>query len=325
LEPADVTFDKIETFEINYDKLYPLLCECRLYKSEKELELLRFINKISSEAHIHVMKQVKNCTRERDLEAEFLYYISRNYGCRYLSYTCICCSGPNGSILHYGHSAEPNRRKFFKTDMLLLDMGAEYFGYDSDITCSFPVSGKFTEDQKKIYNAVLTTQKLLETEIKNGVSWKYLQDLCLNSIASELIKIGLINQLGKSVDELVQIGIPQLFMPHYFGHVMGLDTHDVNTTTKQTSLLETNMVITNEPGIYFMQPLLLPAFDDPLYSQYLNKEKIMCYINFGGIRLEDDVIVLENGCENMTIVPRSIEEIEKNMEENVVQFCKSCN
>lgn len=318
----ETQFDGIEQFALDESTLYPLLCECRMQKSEKELNLLRFVNQISSEAHIYVMKQTKYCNRERDLESEFLYYISRKYGCRYVSYTCVCCSGINGAILHYGHAGEPNRRTFFRSDMLLLDMGAEYFGYDSDITCSFPVNGKFTQEQKDIYNAVLNTQKRIEAEIKSGAKWSNLQKICLQSIAYELINIGLVYQLGKTLDELIDLGIPQLFMPHKFGHLLGLDTHDVYTVEKNTEL-KTNMVITNEPGIYFMQTLLTPAFESEK-EQFLNKTKIDQYAQFGGVRLEDDIIVLENGCENITKVPRTIDEVENVMKKDVILFCEPC-
>lgn len=325
LSTIEAKFNGIEQFTVDNTQLYSRLCECRVIKSEKELDLLRFINKISYEAHIHVMKQAKYCTKESDLEAEFLYYIQRYYGCRYVSYTCICCSGQNGSILHYGHAGAPNDRKFFKSDMLLLDMGAEYYGYDSDITCSFPVNGQFTDEQKKIYNAVLNTQKVIESQIKNGVNWTSLQFICLSSITQELIKIGLINQLDKTIEELVLLGVPNIFMPHYFGHSLGLDTHDVDTSAeKRSSNLRTGMVITNEPGIYFMEDLLNKAFENPDTSKYFNKENIAKFSDFGGVRLEDDIIVLENGCENMTQIPREINEIENIMKMDIVPICQPC-
>ena len=164
---VDTYFDDINDFEINDDVLYSAICECRVIKSQKELDVMKFVAKISSQAHMHVIKKAKQCKRENELEATFLYYINKYYGCRYISYTCICGSGPNSSILHYGHAGAPNNRKILSNDMLLLDMGAEYYGYDSDITCSFPVSGKFTDQQMEIYTAVLHTQKENEKYIHN--------------------------------------------------------------------------------------------------------------------------------------------------------------
>ena len=329
-------FEGIEQFDLNTDVVYGKLCECRVIKTQKELELLRFVNKISSEAHIHVMKQVKFCKQESDLESEFLYYINRFYGCRYLSYTCVCCSGFNGAILHYGHAGAPNDRMFDKTtsEMLLLDMGAEYFGYDSDITCSFPTNGKFTEQQKQIYNIVLASQRAVESSVKAGAKWSDLQSLSKIIIVDGLVAMGMIVPNGKTSEQLVlEDKIADLFMPHSFGHLMGLDVHDVDNVEnpvyfkKDKSILRTGMVITVEPGIYFIEELLLPALEDQQKVSFLNKDLIMQFINFGGVRLEDDVIVLDQGCENITKVPREIDEIEKLINDasyNEITMCKMC-
>jgi Xaa-Pro dipeptidase len=336
----NVTFNNMEVFDVNTDVLYGVLCECRVIKSEKELTLLRFINIISVNAHNYVMTKVKYCQKEKDLEAEFLYHINRVYGCRYVSYTCVCCSGKNSSILHYGHAAAPLDKKLFKSDMLLLDMGAEYYGYDSDITCSYPANGVFTEEQKLVYNAVLDTQRCIELNIKAGISWKTLQTICESVIVEHLINMNLVISNSKSIQELVDLGIGKLFMPHSFGHLLGLDTHDVDSLnpkydtlvknpTPKDKLLQTGMVITNEPGIYFIEELLYPAFEND-FAQYLNKENIMKYMNFGGVRLEDDIIVKENGCENMTILagairsPEDIEEYMRREPENISLLCMEC-
>jgi Xaa-Pro dipeptidase len=223
----EVNFNGIELFKLNQDILYNIVCDCRAIKSEKELNLLRFVNKISVEAHTYVMQQVKNCSKEKDLEAEFLYYIERMYGCRYVSYTCVCCTGSNSAILHYGHAGAPLSNKIKQQDILLLDMGAEYFGYDSDITCSYPASGKFNEKQKLIYQAVLDTQRTVETNIRAGVSWISLQRICEIEIVKHLSKIGIILPHDKTPEQLVDLGLSKIFFPHSFGHYMGLDVHDV--------------------------------------------------------------------------------------------------
>ena len=327
-----VVFDGIEKFNIIDDILYKELCECRVIKTEKELNLLRYVCKISSEAHIEVMKNAKNLTYERELESLFLYYINKNYGCRHISYTCVCCSGHNGAVLHYGHAGAPNDRKINDGEMLLLDMGAEYNNYASDITCSFPFNGKFTEQQKAIYNAVLDSQRTVERNVRAGVTWRELQIISQKVILEHLIKLGLVIQHDQSLDDLViKYNIGNLFMPHGFGHLMGLDVHDVNgylefpenvvinnemrLDQKKTklSILREGMVITVEPGIYFIETLLLPAFDHEEKGKFLNKEEILKYMNFGGVRLEDDVVVLTNSCEVISNVPREIDEVEKIM------------
>lgn len=105
------------------------------------------------------MQECKPGMREYQLEAIFLYHVYRYGGCRHCSYTCICATGGNSSVLHYGHASAPNDRLLQDGDMALLDMGAEYHFYGSDITCSFPVNGTFTNNQKIVYGAVLKAWK----------------------------------------------------------------------------------------------------------------------------------------------------------------------
>jgi Xaa-Pro dipeptidase len=143
-----VHFAGIERFSTDNSALAKELTECRVYKTDREIALMRYLNRVSSEAHVRVMQQAHTVRSEHELEAMFLYETYRYAGCRHMSYTCICCSGHNSAILHYGHAGAPNDKKVQSGDMLLLDMGAEYWGYASDITCSFPVNGKFTPEQK---------------------------------------------------------------------------------------------------------------------------------------------------------------------------------
>lgn len=105
------------------------------------------------------MRAAKAGMMEYELEATFLYEIYRNGGCRHAAYTSICACGPNAAVLHYGHAGAPNDRMLLASDIALLDMGAEYHGYVSDITCSFPVSGRFSDDQRVIYEGVLAAQR----------------------------------------------------------------------------------------------------------------------------------------------------------------------
>jgi Xaa-Pro dipeptidase len=109
---------------------------------------------VASQAHVAVMRSTKVGQMEFELEATFLYEIYKNGGCRRAAYTSICACGPNAAVLHYGHAAAPNDRQIQSNDIALLDMGAEYHNYVSDITCSFPVSGKFTADQRVIFTSL---------------------------------------------------------------------------------------------------------------------------------------------------------------------------
>lgn len=124
---------------------------------------------VSSDAHVQVMRVAKPGMREYELEATFIHHAYRYGGCRHCSYTCICATGPNSSTLHYGHASAPNDRVLQDGDMALLDMGAEYHFYGSDITCSFPINGRFTDPQKMVYNSVLDAQKAVISAMRLGL------------------------------------------------------------------------------------------------------------------------------------------------------------
>lgn len=136
-----------------------------------------------------------------------------------MSYTCICGSGENGSILHYGHAAAPNDKTVHDGDMLLFDMGANYFGYCADITCSFPANGKFTEDQRFIYNAVLAACLAVHDNARPGVNWVDMHKLANRVLLTKLKEGGL---LQGDVDKMMEAGINGVFQPHGLGHLIGM-------------------------------------------------------------------------------------------------------
>ena len=222
-------FDNSELFEannqINKTQLFHALSTGRVTKSNEEIEILRYVNYIASIAHVEVMRIVKEGLYEYDLEAKFLYEIYRQGSCRTAAYTSICACGPNGAVLHYGHSAAPNDRELLSTDMALLDMGAVYHGYCSDITCSSPVSGKFSSQQRAIYECVLAAQTIVMKTAKPGVSWALCHHLAQIEILKGLLSIGLLK--GKTAEELADLGIGGIFFSHGLGHLIGCDTHDV--------------------------------------------------------------------------------------------------
>eukprot|EP01120_Amphizonella_sp_Union-15-10_P016058 TRINITY_DN8360_c0_g1_i2.p1 TRINITY_DN8360_c0_g1~~TRINITY_DN8360_c0_g1_i2.p1 ORF type:complete len:533 (+),score=101.03 TRINITY_DN8360_c0_g1_i2:133-1599(+) len=316
------TFSGIEEFRVDKTAIFPELVECRVHKSPEELKLLKYVNKISSEAHIKVMEMVYPGMKEFEIESTFYHHVYTHGGCRNLSYTCICASGHNGSTLHYGHAGAPNDKTILDGELVLCDMGAEYHCYCSDITRTFPVNGKFTENQKIIYEIVLDAQQAVIDHIKPGVTWPDMHRLAQRIICTGLAKHGF---LKGDIEELINNKVPALFMPHGLGHFLGLDTHDVGgfamgleriqddlsiKCLRTVRVLEENMVLTVEPGIYFIDALLEPALNDPVLSRYLVSDKIREFMKFGGVRLEDNIIVTKDGCENLTTVPKSIAEIE---------------
>ncbi|KAK2703589.1 xaa-Pro dipeptidase-like isoform X2 [Artemia franciscana] len=321
-------FEGIENFNVDKDILFPEMSECRVYKSPLELEIMRYVTKLSSDAHIEVMKTMKPGMMEYQGEATFLAYCYKYGGCRHVGYTCICGSGSSGSILHYGHAGAPNEKPVMDGDMLLFDMGAEYCGYDSDITCSFPANGVFTEKQKVIYNAVLRANRAVIAAVKPGVSWTDMHLLANRVMLEDLKKADIVKG---DVEEMMKCHLAAVFQPHGLGHLIGLDTHDVGgyipgktperpkapglRSLRTARILQAGMCITVEPGCYFNDYSLNKALKDPTLSKYLNQEKIDEYRNFGGVRIEDDIYINENGCEVLSIVPRTIEEIEATMAE----------
>lgn len=318
------TFKGIEKFAQDADILFPIIAECRVIKSAAELEVLRYVARISSDAHKKVMKMPFLKTRHFEYQAEAVFLAHSYYvgGCRHMSYTCICGVGNNSAILHYGHAGAPNNREIKNGDMCLFDMGANYFGYCADITCSFPANGKFTEDQKLVYNAVLAASTAVMETAKEGVNWVDMH-LLANRVMLGKLKEG--NLLKGDVDAMMDAGLNYVFQPHGLGHLIGLDVHDVGgylsyTPPRPTQAgpnrlrfardLKANMYVTVEPGCYFIKPLLEKAYADPNQSKFLVKENLDRFWNFGGVRIEDDVLITETGVENFSIVPRTVEEVE---------------
>lgn len=323
-QPA--SFAGIERFETDGAILHPELVECRVRKSADEIALLRWVNRISSDAHAEVMRRCRPGMMEYQLESWFLHEVYTRGGCRFTAYTCICGCGPHAGILHYGHQGAPNDGPLSEGDIFLNDSGAEYHGYSSDITCSFPVGGRFSDDQRGVYDAVLAANRAVQRAMKPGVSWPDMHRLAERVVAERLLGMGL---LRGTLDDLVLHHVPALFMPHGLGHLIGLDVHDVGGYPEGVERidepgiralrcgrqLEAGMVVTVEPGIYFIDALLDPALRDPQTARFLDAEALARFRGFGGVRIEDDVLVTDTGSENLTTVPREADAVERIMAE----------
>jgi Xaa-Pro dipeptidase len=207
--------------KMDTDVLFPILAECRVCKSQTELALLRHVTEVTSFAHAYVMRNIQPNMMEYQGESLFRHYCYYNYGCRMVGYTPICGCGPNAAILHYGHAGEPNDRELQQNDICLFDMGAEYFGYGSDITCSFPSCGKFTQKQKEIYQGVLQAQVAVYHMLKPGVSYLDCHKAAEAAILQNLTSIEMVVPGDKSIEELVEMRLGAVFMPHGLGHFIG--------------------------------------------------------------------------------------------------------
>ncbi|XP_063841914.1 LOW QUALITY PROTEIN: xaa-Pro dipeptidase-like [Scylla paramamosain] len=325
----EAAFDGISRFNVNNTLLHDEIAECRVYKTKAELEVLRFATRVSAAAHRCVMRKIRPGMKEYQLEAIFQHHSYYHGGCRHQGYTNICGSGCNAATLHYGHAGDPNLRTVGETDICLFDMGAEYYGYTSDITCSFPASGKFSDDQKLIYNAVLKASKAVMAAVQPGVSWVEMHRLTYRMILEALKEGGVVQG---DVDKMMEVNLGSVFMPHGLGHLLGLDVHDVGGYLEQypprptpagfrslrtARTLEENMVLTIEPGCYFIDHLLDQALANPEQAQFLVPEAIARFRGFGGVRIEDDIVITADGMEDLAgdTIPRTVEEIEALMAE----------
>lgn len=321
----EAVFEGIGSFKVNNEILHHEISECRVFKSDKELEVLRYINRISSEAHKAVMKSMQPGMFEYQAESIFKNYCQYIGGARSQAYTCICASGDNGSVLHYGHAGAPNSKQINDGDMCLFDMGGEYYCYVSDITCSFPCNGKFTEKQRQVYEAVYKASRAVMAACKPGETWVDMHLIAERTLLENLKQMGVVRG---DVDAMMAARLGATFMPHGLGHLLGIDTHDVGgyleghpkrssepglKSLRTARILQPRMVLTIEPGLYFIDVLLDAALDNPAHREFVVREVLDTFRGFGGVRIEDDIIITENGIELMTQVPRTVEEIESIM------------
>ncbi|WP_370279278.1 Xaa-Pro aminopeptidase [Pontibacterium sp.] len=266
-----------------------LLHEMRLFKSEDEAELMRQAGEISAQGHVRAMQVCKPGMTEYQLEAEITHHFAVNR-CRQAAYPSIVGGGDNACVLHYTENAEVLN----DGDLVLIDAGCELDYYAGDITRTFPVNGKFSEEQKALYQLVLDTQEACIELVKPGTPWNEVHDLSVEIITRGLVELGL---LKGDVEELVENGAYREFYMHRVGHWLGMDVHDVGDykVDGKWRLLEPGMVMTVEPGIY------VSPFNDKVEERWRGI----------GIRIEDDVLVTEAGHEVLTAsVPKRVDEIE---------------
>ncbi|MFK3972654.1 Xaa-Pro aminopeptidase [Pseudomonas sp. NPDC087358] len=266
-----------------------LLHDMRLYKSAAEVKVMREAAQISARAHVRAMQASRAGLHEFSLEAE-LDYEFRKGGAKMPAYGSIVASGRNACILHYQENDAPLK----DGDLVLIDAGCEIDCYASDITRTFPVSGKFSAEQKAIYELVLKSQEAAFAAIKPGNHWNQAHEATVQVITSGLVELGL---LQGAVDELIANEAYKAFYMHRAGHWLGMDVHDVGEykVGGEWRVLEVGMALTVEPGIYVSPD-----------NQHVAKKWRGI-----GVRIEDDVVVTKKGCEILTVdVPKSVAAIE---------------
>lgn len=266
--------------------------EMRLHKNDKEIALMQRAADIAGEAHVLAMKKVKPGMNEGQVES-FMEAYMRDKGASGVAYNSIIGGGDNATILHYVENNMPLK----DGDLILIDAGAEYEGYASDITRTFPVNGKYTKPQREVYDVVLDVQLQCIEYTKTGNTVKARQELSIELLTEGMKKLGLLK--GKTKELIKKKAYLKYYM-HGVGHYLGLDVHDagryfLDQQAKNSRPFAPGMVLTVEPGLY------IPPDDKSAPAKYRGI----------GIRIEDDVVVTKDGNLNLTAnVPKDADEIE---------------
>ncbi|MEY3182787.1 MAG: Xaa-Pro aminopeptidase [Pseudomonadota bacterium] len=273
----------------SFIELKPLIAALRVIKSEAELALMAYAASVSGQAHRAVMQACKPGAFEYTLEATFVSTCLAA-GCRAMAYSPIVARGENACILHYTR----NQDQLVDGALLLMDAGAEYAHYAADITRTFPINGRFSAEQRIVYDIVLAAQTAALSIIKPGLPWGDIQNTVVRSLVQGLLQAGII---AGSADEWINSKRYQAFYMHGSGHWLGLDVHDAGAYTEDglSRLLQPRMVLTVEPGLYF----------SPECTEVEPRWRGI------GIRIEDDVVVTETGYRCLSPdAPKTAEEIE---------------
>jgi len=269
-----------------------LLHESRLYKSPQEVKAMRKSAAIAAEAHRRAMSVCRPGMYEYQIEAELLHTFMQK-GARSAAYPSIVGGGANGCILHYVE----NQDQLKDGDLLLIDAGAEYDCYASDITRTFPVNGQYSKEQAAVYEVVLEAQLAAIAEVQPGNAWNMPHDAAVEVITKGLVDLGILK--GRTA-KLIR---DEAFRPYYMhktGHWLGMDVHDVGDYKVHDDwrTFEPGMVTTVEPGLYLSQTI------KGLPKRWWNI----------GIRIEDDVLVTKSGHEVLSAnAPKHIDDVESLM------------
>ncbi|KAI8628580.1 metallopeptidase family M24-domain-containing protein [Xylariaceae sp. FL1651] len=326
---------------IDTTSLQPVMDEARVIKTDYEVAMIRKANAVSSEAHRQVARSLYSMSNECQIEAAFVASCTAQ-NAHAQAYPIIAGSGANASTLHYDANNEP----LVGRQLVVLDAGAEWNCYASDVTRTLPIGSTFSTEAKAIYDLVHQMQEECIQRIRPGVEFRDMQLHATLVAVKGLLRLGILH--NGTADEIFKNGLGAAFFPHGLGHHVGLDVHDVlskdllrpagesiwgkrrpigphslraiikqagssdNAGTasqnRQHSTLQANMVVTVEPGLYFCRPYIEAYFlRSDEHKQYINQAVLERYWAVGGVRIEDCVLVTENGYENLTTAPKGEE------------------
>ncbi|KAK0621333.1 putative Xaa-Pro aminopeptidase, partial [Bombardia bombarda] len=335
---------------IDTAKLKPAVEQARIVKTDYEVAMIRRANAVSSAAHKAVMSRLKKLSNEREIDAIFRGFCLAQ-GAKHQAYPVIAGSGLNAATLHYDAN---NQGLCDGRQLVVLDAGAEWNCYASDITRTFPISGQFSNEAKAIHAVVERMQNECIQRIRPGVVFYTLHlHACIVAV-TELLTLGILH--GAPASEIFSKGTVAAFFPHGLGHHVGLEVHDVSGSDrlimgsssigagaggrstrrgpaakrewmspetlgvmcrdaismpppyKGRQKLGKNMVVTIEPGLYFCRDYIKAYFlDNPIHAKYINKKVLEKYYDVGGVRIEDCILVTEDGYENLSTAPKGEE------------------
>jgi len=263
--------------------------EMRLFKSPDELDVQRRAADITALAHIAAMEAARPGVHEYEIEG-LIDYTFRKHGATGPGYPSIVGGGANATILHYVENSE----KLKSGQLLLVDAGGEVEGFTADVTRTFPVGGRFTEPQRRLYEAVLDTQIAAIEAVKPGVTLEAIHEQVVASLTRRLVELGI---LHGDPAALVESGAYKPYYMHRTSHWLGMDVHDVGFYSIEGAArpLEPGMVLTIEPGLYVAEDAAAPEEFRGI-----------------GVRIEDDIVVTPTGYDNLTAkTPKSVADIER--------------
>ena len=320
---------------MDFTSLIPAINAARTIKDEYEIDAIRRANDISSAAHTHVLRNITAFQNETEIQAAFLQAcISR--GAQEQAYSVIAASGRNASVLHYARNNDDLKGK----QMVCLDAGCEWECYASDVTRTFPLTPAWpSKEAKAIYDIVEQMQEEVIRRLKPGVRYRDMNILATKLAIAGLSKLGIFRK-HLSYEDIFVSGRISLFFPHGLGHHVGLEVHDVSaenimglsnpptptttaastqfppspplqnpfvTTAISSPTLQPGMIVTVEPGIYFSAAALR---SDSHIADYVDLDVVQRYMDVGGVRIEDDILITREGNENLTKAPKGEEMLE---------------
>ncbi len=320
--PGGYDVESWATLEVDRDetlaaRLSESVSEARRSKDPAELALMRRAADASHAGHLAGIRLVRPGMTERQLQVEIEVEFFRAGGDR-TAYGSIVGGGPNGAVLH----STPTNRAFGESDMVLVDAGAEIAGYASDVTRTFPAGPQFVGIQRDLYRLVLDVQEAAIAAVRPGVDYRDLHMAASRQLADGLVQAGI---LRGDPDALVERDAHALFFPHGLGHMLGLSTHDAGgclagrerSGRQGLKYLRADLplcpgyVVTIEPGIYFVRAILQDPVRRRDFADAVDWERVDRLLDFGGIRIEDDVLVAGDGAEVLTAgIPKSMAGVE---------------